>query len=94
MKYLIGFVFLFCFDFSQAQTKSFAAVTDEKGNAIGGASIHVLNTDIYLVADDAGRFSLPSLPKGVYNVEISAVGFARIEKQLKFPLSGEMLIYR
>jgi iron complex outermembrane recepter protein len=91
MKYLISFVFLFCFYFCQAQTKFSASVTDDKGNAVGGASIHVLNTDIYLVADDQGHFSFPSLPKGIYNVEISAVGFARIEKTLQLPLSGDMM---
>ena len=92
MKRRTGFVLMMlCFQICQAQVKSFGTITDEKGKAISNASLHILNTDVYLVADEAGRFTLPDLPKGKYTLEISAIGFARIEKQVQIPLSDDKL---
>ena len=91
MKCFAGIVFLmFCFILSQAQSNYFAKVTDEKGNALAGVNVHILNTDFFSQSDDAGQFRFPNLPKGLYNLEISAVGFARIEKQVNIPLSGTL----
>ena len=43
-----------------------------------GASLHVLNTAFTVMTDDRGRFQLPFLSPGVYQVECSAMGFATL----------------
>ena len=78
--------------FSNAQNKNFAEIRNEEGAVISGATIHVLNTDIYLLSNSAGQFTIPDLPKGIYPVEISSIGYARVEKQIQIPHIGDMLV--
>ena len=74
-------------NYSGAQVKSYGYVKDEKGKGVSHATIHVLNTDVYAISDDSGRFQFPELPGGTYQAEISAVGFARSEMQVVLPLN-------
>ena len=67
-------------------------VTDEKGNVVGGANVHLLNTDFFSQSDNSGQFRFPDLPKGSYNLEISAIGFARIEMPVEIPISAALRI--
>ena len=89
MKCKIGLVLLMlCFQFSQAQVKSYGWIKDGNRGSINGATVHVLNTDVTVLSNDSGRIEFPDLPKGNYMIEISAIGFARIEKQIQLPLPG------
>src|SRR5664279_5817746 len=93
MKRIKGIVLMmFCFIYCSAQVNIFSTVTDEKGNVVAGASVHLLNTDFFSQSDDSGYFTYPELPKGMYTLEISAVGFALTEKQVNIPLSGPVRI--
>src|SRR5580693_1254078 len=92
MKQYIGLVMLFVSQFSNAQIKNFAEIKNDEGAIISGATIHVLNTDVYVLSNSAGQFTIPDLPKGLYSIEISSVGYARVEKQIQIPLSGDKLI--
>src|ERR1700686_2346797 len=92
MKQYIGLVMLFFFHQSYAQIKNFAEIRNEEGAIISGATIHVLNTDVYVLSNSAGQFTIPDLPKGIYPVEISSVGYARVEKQIQIPLTGDKLV--
>ncbi len=93
MKRLTGIITaFFCITVSFAQTKSSGQILDEKGRAVPGASVHILNTEISIMSNDAGRFVIPDLPKGMYAIEISAIGFASVEKNFQLPGSGEKLI--
>jgi len=83
---------LFFFHLSNAQVKNFAEIRNDEGAVISGATIHVLNTDVYVLSNSAGQFTIPDLPKGLYSIEISSVGYARVEKQIQIPLSGDKLI--
>ncbi|MFN3344023.1 MAG: TonB-dependent receptor [Chloroherpetonaceae bacterium] len=47
----------------------------EKNEAIIGATVMLSNTRIGTRADETGRFELSSVPTGVYEVKISAVGY-------------------
>jgi iron complex outermembrane receptor protein len=88
MRTAFGIVFLiFCISFCRAQEKFDGQIIDEKGNAIANATLHFLNTDVSLISNASGHFKVPALPKGNYSVEISAVGFAKIERQIKIPIS-------
>jgi len=77
---------------ASAQIKNSAEIRNEAGAVISGATIHVLNTDIYVLSNSAGLFTIPDLPKGIYPVEISSVGYARVEKQIQIPLSSDKLV--
>ncbi len=92
MKRYIVIVLLLVSQIAQAQIKNSAEIRNEEGAVISGATIHVLNTDIYVLSNNAGQFTIPDLPKGIYPVEISSVGYAKIEKQIHLPLSGDKLV--
>jgi hypothetical protein len=94
MKRYIGLVLLLISQFAHSQIKNYAEIRNEEGAVISGATIHVLNTDIYLLSNSAGQFTIPDLPKGIYPVEISSIGYARVEKQIKIPHIGDMLVLK
>jgi iron complex outermembrane recepter protein len=77
--------------FSHAQGKYYGEILDEKGNIIRDATIHVLNTSVTLVSNEAGRFFIPDLPAGIYSIGISAFQYARIERKVKIPLEEKLL---
>src|SRR5947209_2891280 len=60
-------------------------VLDEKGGAVGGASIEARNLETNLVrtetADSDGHFAFLSVPPGRYELKISQQGFATILQQ-------------
>src|ERR1700756_1933881 len=93
MKSNFGIVFLVLSHFlSAAQTKYSGVVRDEKGKPVTGATIHLLNTGVSVVSNDYGLFQFPVLPGGVYSAEISSIGFARVERKIKFPLGTDSMI--
>ena len=85
---------LFCYTISQAQSKYSGTVRDEKGNPVVGATIHLLNTDVSVISNEAGGFSFPIVPKGIYSAEISSIGFARMERKIQLPLNVDSLIIK
>jgi iron complex outermembrane recepter protein len=93
MKRQIGIVLLlFCFHLCGAQVRSVGEISDENGGFIKGATIHVLNTDVTVMSYDSGKFTIPDLPKGSYSIEISGIGYARIEKEIQLPFAGILKI--
>jgi len=82
---------LTCFHICQAQ-HFIGKTISEKGIIIRGATVHVLNTDVSIISDEAGIFSIPPLPNGNYSLEVSAIGFARIEKKIQIPQSEDTLV--
>lgn len=92
-KRLTGIVTaFFCITVSLAQTKCSGQIQDEKGKAVAFASIHILNTEVSIMSNETGQFTIPDLPKGMYTMEISAIGFASIEKNIRLPIGEEKLI--
>ncbi len=53
-------------------------VEDDKGVAIPGANIYLLNTNFSTATDAKGGFSIKQIPAGNYQVRISAVGYATL----------------
>src|SRR5450432_3665681 len=93
MKRLSGIILmLYFFLQSQAQQKYYGEIKEEKGIPVPGATIHVLNTEVFVVSNDSGRFTLPDLPKGNYSVEISAIHCARIEREFQIPMDKKITI--
>jgi iron complex outermembrane receptor protein len=55
-------------------------IKNQAGEGISGASVAVLNTSKGIVSDKSGSFEI-ALPKGKYDVSVSAVGYAsKIER--------------
>ncbi len=85
-------VLFFYTSLALAQNSYSGKLTDKKGNAIAGATVQILNSDISVISGAEGVFALPVLPGGIYSLEISSIGFARIEKQIHLPLANPLVI--
>ena len=60
-------------------------VTDKKtGAPIEGASISIPDLKIGAVTDAAGHYTFKNLPKGIYLVNITAVGYGAVNQKLNF----------
>jgi iron complex outermembrane receptor protein len=93
MKHSIGIVLmLICFQIARGQINNKMKITDQKGTPISSASVHILNTDVFALTNKSGEFLIPALPKGIYSIEISSIGFARIEKKVQLPLGNDQQI--
>ncbi len=55
--------------------------------------VHILNTDVSSVSDSAGLFFIPDLPKGIYSVEVSSVGYAKIQTSIQLPISESPFVF-
>ena len=65
--------------FAQFSSGFTGIVVDQTGAVVVGAKITVTNEDTHIsnfaVSNESGNFRIPSLPGGVYTVEVSAAGF-------------------
>ena len=82
---LVFLVVLFCAAHAQgqAETASIAGTaTDPSGGAIAGAKVEATNVGTNAVhstvTDTAGRYTLPALAVGTYNVQASSAGFKTV----------------
>ncbi len=90
MKHTIGIVLmLICSLITRAQVNNIIKITDQKGNPIPSASVHILNTEVFAQTNQSGEFLMPTLPGGIYSIEISSIGFARAEKQVQLPIRDD-----
>lgn len=80
-SYLLALAF-FCVSIGYAQnTGSLTGIVkDEDGSPIGGATVSVENTDILVVTDDKGRFTL-KLAAGKHMIVCSFVGYIGSRKE-------------
>jgi iron complex outermembrane receptor protein len=83
---LTGIVTIFS---AQAQSTGSVSgtITDIHSEAIPGASVHVLNTNFGAITDSGGNFTIQA-PAGTYSVQITAVGYASVEKTIVIAPSG------
>ena len=73
----------------QAQAVAIAEVdghiTDQSGSAVAGAQVKITETDkqqVHTAVSDAeGRYALPNLPVGNYQLEVTASGFKTYVQQ-------------
>jgi iron complex outermembrane receptor protein len=73
---------LFCQSLLAQSNKLSGKITDAGGRAIGGASIHVLNTNLITASGTQGDFSLAGLASGKYTIEVTAIGYATLQKEI------------
>lgn len=83
MKFIYSLIcFLFCQSLFAQESKLSGKITDASGHAISGASIHVLNSNLITASGTEGEFSLPGLATGKYTIEITAIGYATLQKEI------------
>ncbi len=72
-------------------------VTDPDGNAIPGASIHVLNLDSLVTreakTDGLGAYLVPSLPPGRYQIVVEVDGFDRRSSDVITLVAGQNFVF-
>lgn len=81
LRLAIAGLFALC-GFAQNTAEILGTVSDASGAVIAGAEIKARNlrTNIssFAASDEAGRFRIPQLQPGTYEVEITKAGFARL----------------
>lgn len=82
---LLLLVVFFCASYASAQTQTATingTATDPSGGAIAGAKVEATNVGTNAVSsgvtDSAGRYSIPALAVGTYNVQASSAGFKTV----------------
>ena len=66
-------------------------ISTTKVQPIAGASVRVLNTSIGTATNESGDFTISGLNKAKYTLEISAVGYASVKKDVDLTISQESL---
>ena len=66
--------------FSQGAATVSGKITDKKSNAINGASVNVLNTNLATSSNVQGGFEIKNLSAGDYTIAISALGYATVNE--------------
>jgi len=87
MKKVIYFLLILLLALNiQAQSIK-GTVKTEKGIAVDGATINILNTDKVSITNKKGDFTFNSIEQGNYQLSISSVGFATQLKNISVSLS-------
>ncbi len=68
--------------FGQGTRSISGNVNDVNSQPIAGVSIHILNTNSGTTSDLEGKFVIPDLVQGKFTLEISAVGFVTMKKEI------------
>ncbi len=84
MKKIVGYVLIALLTTGSAigQTRIDGTVTDSKGQSVASATIHLLNTEITVISDTSGHFSILRLASGRYTVQISAIGYTTLAQSV------------
>ncbi len=83
---------LFAGAWAQTNGRMTGQITDKQtGDPIPGANILITGTVLGANSDPDGRFVIPALHPGVYQVRISAVGYVRAERSSVEIKSGETI---
>lgn len=79
---LWGFLILRLTISAQVLTGFTGIVRDVKGIAISHASIYLLNTNFSTSTNNNGEFSFKNVPRGKYNINVRALGYASLIKNV------------
>ncbi|SDP98088.1 iron complex outermembrane recepter protein [Mucilaginibacter sp. OK268] len=76
---------------SQTRANLSGTVTDDKTQAVAGASVYLLNTNYHTIADKNGKFVFRNLDAGTYTLHISAVGYAAKNQEVKVGVGNQSI---
>ncbi len=73
----------FCFSLSAQKHTIFGTISNlENGEHLIGATISIKDNNIGTLTNNYGFYSL-TIPKGIYNINFSFIGYKWIDRQLK-----------
>jgi len=77
-------VFLVCLITAavQAQTTVSGKITDQNAGPLRAVTVHLLNTSISVISDKEGNFRIADLRPGNYIIELSAIGYASLVREI------------
>ena len=79
LRYL-SFILFISFSFSQTTGKISGSVIDEeKGGALPGANIYIINSSYGTASDGDGRFTIINIPPGKYTVKVDMIGYKSVQ---------------
>jgi iron complex outermembrane recepter protein len=96
MKKIVGYVLIALLTTGSAigQSRINGTVTDSKGQSVASATIHLLNTEITVISDTSGHFSILRLAGGRYTVQISAIGYTTLAQPVTVSKGDNPLGFR
>ena len=63
-------------------------VTDVQSQPVSRVTVHLLNTNVSAITNAAGQFTIKNLQPGKYTIQLSAIGYAAIAKDISVNASG------
>ena len=80
MLRFLSLILFVCFSFSQTTGKISGFVSDkEKGSALPGANIYIINSAYGTASDSDGRFTIINVPPGKYTLKVDMIGYKSIQ---------------
>jgi iron complex outermembrane recepter protein len=86
-KFICLLIVASAWNYACAQSIS-GKITGSSSEGIPRVSIQVLNTHLGAISDNDGNFSINSIPTGNYHIQITAVGYASITKNITVGEAG------
>jgi len=88
-------VFLICLITAavQAQTTVSGKITDQYAGPLRAVTVHLLNTSISVSSDKEGNFRIADLRPGNYIIELSAIGYASLVREITVDKNNTPLLF-
>ena len=67
-------------------------ITDARSGAVNKASVYLLNTNYGAITDANGAFEIINIIPGNYTVQVSAIGYATINRNVAISNSGSQTL--
>lgn len=68
-------------------------ITDSKsGLILPGASVYIIEKNIGVTTDENGMFHIKNLEKGLYNLNISYIGYSKIEQKIELSKNQHLIL--
>jgi iron complex outermembrane receptor protein len=80
--------FLYINIYAQTLTTLKGTISDKNGAAIAAASVYLLNTNFKVATNNKGEFTVANVPAGKYDIAVSAVGYASMNKVININTSS------
>ncbi|MDO9377070.1 MAG: TonB-dependent receptor [Ferruginibacter sp.] len=75
----------------KAQATFQGKVTDPKSNPVYNVNLHLLNTLYTTSTNRQGEFTIPNIPAGKYQVEVSGIGYATLVRPIDVKGGGDQV---
>jgi len=97
MVILIRLTILLVFLFSQVLVYSQSVkgmVTSSKNEPLSGVNVRLLNSSLGNATDEQGNFELKNVNPGSYHIQVSALGYATVEQEIRMTQEGTTINFQ